>query len=219
MAQAATISMGANSNSVPEANSNLSIQHSNTITSNGTDTSHHIIDTLGPLHFRPSFDEMDPDLAEDPKLREDLLTVSRAFEARLKALRMAYEMAQQKLITEARLRQTMPFDVDNLMAKAAEHGELNRNARTAMREAAAIPELREIVESVEDGTFPTSIPATTIDEESEQKMSYDDGSPVGKGMISDGSPATNGISDGGTIKSNNHLPPEAALDHDQLYAL
>ena len=151
LAQAATISMGASSPSVE--NGGLTIPNSGTITSNGTDSSRHLTQTTDSFHFRAAFEELDPELAADTKLRDDLQLLSRAFEARLKALRMGHEVAQQKLIAEALLRQTKPFDVEDLMTTAAQHHALNESARTAMQEAAAIPAIQDVVESVEDGTF------------------------------------------------------------------
>jgi serine/threonine protein kinase len=101
--------------------------------------------------FSPTPLDRDPDLANDKHLREELQTISNAFEARLKALQMAHEVAEQKLITEARLRRTIPFDVDDLMLSAANHHALDDSAKKSMKQAADLPAVRNILAPVGGG--------------------------------------------------------------------
>lgn len=97
--------------------------------------------------------EVEPSLQRDERLREELTVLSRAFEWRLESLRRAYEVAQQKLITEARIRNEVPIDVDALMVNAAVQHNVNEKARSALSDAKQIAALTEIVESVEMGNY------------------------------------------------------------------
>jgi hypothetical protein len=68
--------------------------------------------------------------------QEELKKLARTFETRLEALRVAHELAQEKLVTEARLRNSMPLDVNDLMEKAAERNVKEKESRKALQEAA-----------------------------------------------------------------------------------
>ena len=173
ISHAATVSMGASLLSGIDA-ATLAVQNSGTAISTGSSSSHPATvayPRVDRLLFRAPDMDLDPDLVGDRKLRVDLETLSRAFEARLKALQKAHEMAQQKLIAEARLRRTMPFDVEDLMAKAAQHHALNDDARDAMKEAAEIPAVQNIIESLEDGTFQDNM---ANEHTAEEKFSFED---------------------------------------------
>lgn len=102
--------------------------------------------------------EIEPELAQDEQLQADLETVSRAFEARLEALKNAHHLAQQKVIAEARLRNQVPFDVHALMEQAEEQHVVDVGASQAMKEAEEIVDVKHIIQSVEDGTFPSPDP-------------------------------------------------------------
>lgn len=101
--------------------------------------------------------EIAPELANDEELKENLETLAKAFEAKMKALCMAHELAQQKLIADARIRNEVPMDVNELMEMAARQHTLNDTARQAMKQAAELPAVGTIVESVEAGTFMESL--------------------------------------------------------------
>ena len=109
-----------------------------------------------PYLFTPDSDRyramtltnLEPDLANDRRLQEDLQKLSRAFEASLASLQAAHEVAQQKLIAEARLRNKMPLDVNALMEKAAFHFTSEDSARKATKEAKSVPAIRSAVESI-----------------------------------------------------------------------
>ena len=88
---------------------------------------------------------VDPELAHDTKFLSELDKLSKLFETRLVALRSAHEMAQQKLIAEARLRNHLPMDVRDLMQKAAEQKEKEQANRQAMDDAADVSVLKSIV--------------------------------------------------------------------------
>lgn len=88
--------------------------------------------------------DVDPILSNDRQFHKDLERLSRAFETKLVALRAAHEMAQQKLIAEARMRNQLPLDVRDLMFKAAERGEKEKDNRKALDAASDLPMLQNI---------------------------------------------------------------------------
>jgi len=89
-----------------------------------------------------SFLEVDPALSQDKKFISDLEKLSRAFETKLGALRAAHELAQQKLIAEARMRNHLPMDVRDLMAKAAERNIREQENKRALMDAADVSVLK-----------------------------------------------------------------------------
>jgi hypothetical protein len=95
--------------------------------------------------------ELDPVLARDKRLQDDLQKLSRAFESSLASLQAAHEVGQQRLIAEARLRNKMPLDVNALMERAALQYTSDNSAHNAMKEAVTVPEIRSIVESLRSG--------------------------------------------------------------------
>jgi serine/threonine protein kinase len=143
--QAATIAMGASTSG--------SVDRLNTATSslNIDDTA--TIFTPDSVRLRPgaSLLELEPDLATDQQLKSDLDILSLAFTKRLDALKMAHELGQQKLLAEARLRNRIPLDVNDLMEKAARHHGMDDSARKAMSKAAEIPSIRGVIEKFEAG--------------------------------------------------------------------
>merc|ERR1712008_249415 len=90
---------------------------------------------------------IDPSLGNDEKFRRDLYKLSRAFETRLAALRSAHELAQEKLIAEARLRNDKPMNVRDLMQKAAEQSEMEQENRRAINDAADLAVMKSVVET------------------------------------------------------------------------
>lgn len=96
------------------------------------------------MYHTPSALDIDPALANDEKFRMDLEKLSKAFETRLAALRSAHELAQQKLIAEARLRNNVPMDVRDLMYKAAERNEREQENRRALDEAADVSVMKGV---------------------------------------------------------------------------
>jgi serine/threonine protein kinase len=96
------------------------------------------------MYYAQSAIGVDPALANDEKFRLDLEKLSKAFETRLAALRSAHELAQQKLIAEARLRNNVPMDVRNLMQKAAERSEREKENRKALDEAADVSVMKGV---------------------------------------------------------------------------
>jgi serine/threonine protein kinase len=110
-------------------------------------------DTQSPRMFNPdsgryqvsSAYEVDPALASDKQFLSDLEKLSRAFETKLAALRAAHELAQQKLIAEARMRNALPMDVRDLMAKAAERNVKEHENRIAMEDAKDISVIQGVV--------------------------------------------------------------------------
>jgi serine/threonine protein kinase len=93
-------------------------------------------------------------IADDPKLKEDMEKLSAAFQVKIESLKSAYELAQQELFAQARLRNQVPLDVGRLMDVAALHSTRDRLARDALADAATdIPAVRGLVESVEESAF------------------------------------------------------------------
>ena len=80
--------------------------------------------------------DLEPELAQDIQLRDELQHLSHAFMACLESLRSTHAMAQQKLIAQARLRHpAVPLDVAELMETAALHYTNQEWAQHAMNTA------------------------------------------------------------------------------------
>uniref|UniRef100_A0A7S3LK98 non-specific serine/threonine protein kinase n=1 Tax=Amphora coffeiformis TaxID=265554 RepID=A0A7S3LK98_9STRA len=144
MSQNHTVDMGANS-----YNSRTKTPPMGALQSNGTNN-------VAPSVFTPDSDryramtliDLEPDLANDKRLQEDLQKLSKTFETSLASLQAAHEVAQQKLIAEARLRNHTPLDVSALMEKAAFQCSSEESAHKAMKDAVSVPAIRSIVESI-----------------------------------------------------------------------
>jgi len=116
---------------------------------------------LSPAHAFPQLNaltDVEPELARDEKLQNDLATITRAFEARLESLKQAHNLAQQKAITEARIRNQVPLDVHSLMDHAEQQHQRDTSATQAMKDAAEISGIEPIIKSVEAGVFPDQVP-------------------------------------------------------------
>jgi len=154
MSQAATVAMGVSSDSMDRnATPPMGLLPANGSYNEG---SSELFTPYSDKYRRPATTLLDiePELANDEQLKEELNRLSRAFAARLDALRTAHEMAQSKLIAEARIRNQGLVDVNHLMEEAAELHQLDDSARKAMNDAAEIPVVRSIVQSLEAGNFP-----------------------------------------------------------------
>lgn len=166
MSHAATVAMGASSamenrNATPPMG--LNGTH---VAGNG---SH-----LAPHLFAPSsgygapstlLTDIDPDLAEDAQFLDELQKLSRAFESKYAALRSAYGLAQQKLVAEAKIRNQVPLDVNDLMEQAAEQSVLEAKSHKAMKAAGEIPVVKSIIDAVEAGKFPDGVEETPSEPE------------------------------------------------------
>ena len=117
---------------------------------------------------------MEPALANDERLRADMETLTRAFEANLSSLIQAHHLAQQKVMAEARIRQQVPLDFNVLFERAEEQHAIDTEASQAIKQAQEISEVSHIMQSLEAGTFPVTeslltpgnadvSPATTTD--------------------------------------------------------
>jgi serine/threonine protein kinase len=150
-----------------------------------------------------------PNLANDSQLREDLNTLSEAFQARKNALLLAFKMAQQQLIVESQGRNMLPVDVGELMSAAASHHELNQQAVAAMEEAAKLPAVADIISKVEDKAFPDSL----ADEMAEfTAMEQNDSNNDGQNGVSveTAKYTPNGSTLAPIEENENQQPPEAA---------
>ena len=92
--------------------------------------------------------DLDPALANDKMFLSEMEKLSKAFETKLAALRAAHELAQHKLIAEARLRNSVPLDVSSLMEKAAERNTKEKESRKALQDASSL----SILEGVRNQT-------------------------------------------------------------------
>jgi hypothetical protein len=101
---------------------------------------------------------MEPELANDERLRADLETLTRAFEANLASLIQAHHLAQQKVMAEARIRQQIPLDFNVLFERAEVQHAIDTEASQAIKQAQEISEVSHIMQSLEAGTFPISEP-------------------------------------------------------------
>ena len=96
------------------------------------------------MYTLPNAIDIEPALANDKQFIRDLGRLSKAFETRLKALRTAHELCQQRLIAEARSRNELPMDVSNLMHKAAERHVREQENRKALDEASDLSVIQNV---------------------------------------------------------------------------
>jgi len=66
--------------------------------------------------------EVHPGLADDEQFCREIKNLNETYEAMAKKLQAAHDLAYQQLVTEAKLRNSQPFDVTTLMQKASERG-------------------------------------------------------------------------------------------------
>mmetsp|Transcript_12803 Transcript_12803/g.14652 ORF Transcript_12803/g.14652 Transcript_12803/m.14652 type:complete len:650 (-) Transcript_12803:120-2069(-) len=79
--------------------------------------------------------DIDPSLVVDEQHGSELKALNKTFETKFADLKAAHELAQQKLIEEAKLRNSMPFDCNLLMEKAYERNQKYQISRRAMHDA------------------------------------------------------------------------------------
>jgi serine/threonine protein kinase len=89
--------------------------------------------------------DFDPVLANDEQFKKDLEKLSRVFETKLAALRTAHELAQQKLIADARIRNQLPMDVSELMEQAFKGNIKDEENRKAMEDAKDVPVIKDVI--------------------------------------------------------------------------
>mmetsp|Transcript_11467 Transcript_11467/g.33808 ORF Transcript_11467/g.33808 Transcript_11467/m.33808 type:complete len:782 (-) Transcript_11467:282-2627(-) len=93
----------------------------------------------------PKAIEIDPALANDVKLRDELGKLSKTFESKLATLRAAHELALQQLVTEARIRNNMALDVTALMERAAERSVAEKESQDIIRSNANCSFMKGVV--------------------------------------------------------------------------
>ena len=84
-------------------------------------------------------------LANDDQFQKDLVKLSRVFETKLGALRTAHELAQQKLIADAKIRNLMPIDVSSLMNQAFKRNAKDEENRRALEDAKDVPVIKDVM--------------------------------------------------------------------------
>mmetsp|Transcript_17985 Transcript_17985/g.26945 ORF Transcript_17985/g.26945 Transcript_17985/m.26945 type:complete len:359 (+) Transcript_17985:17-1093(+) len=92
--------------------------------------------------------EIEPSLANDKVLKDELERLSKTFESKLATLQAAHEVAQQKLIAEAKLRNSVPLDVSYLMKKAAERSDKERESREVIQQSAHCSFMPDVVRNL-----------------------------------------------------------------------
>jgi len=87
----------------------------------------------------------DPILINDDHFQRDLEKLSKVFETKLAALRTAHQLAQQKLIAEAKIRNQMPIDVSDLMNQAYERNAKDQENLKALEDAKDVTIIKDII--------------------------------------------------------------------------
>lgn len=130
------------------------------LSANLTNGANHVLPATGgePSIFTPDSEQyrvamspldIEPALAQDERFQADLRALAKAFETKLAALRAAHELAQQKLIADARLRKHMPMDVRDLMDKAAERNQKEKASKQAMQESSHLTVIQGAMRQVD----------------------------------------------------------------------
>ena len=96
------------------------------------------------IKFQSAEINLDPVLSSDAKLIQELEKLSKAFDSKLNSLRVAYELAQQQLVVEAKLRNAMPIDVRQLMKKAKERGTVELDFKRKISDCASSQYLNNV---------------------------------------------------------------------------
>merc|ERR1712176_1594737 len=78
-------------------------------------------------HLEPSL-EVDPILQKDEQFMKELDNLSQAYQNKLSRLKVAHELAQHQLLSEAKLRNAIPLSVNSLMNKAKERCQVEKEA-------------------------------------------------------------------------------------------
>lgn len=99
--------------------------------------------------------QLDPSIANDKTLRDELDKLSKTFEAKLATLQAAHEVAQQRLIAESKLRNSLPMDVSFLMRKAAERNEKEKHTKEVIQSSINCSFMPEVVRHLNP---PSSLP-------------------------------------------------------------
>lgn len=85
-------------------------------------------------------------LDNDEQFKKNLAKLSRVFETRLAALRTAHELAQHKLIADAKIRNDIAMDVTNLMNQANKRNAKDEENRRALEDAKDIPVIKDFMQ-------------------------------------------------------------------------
>ncbi len=101
---------------------------------------------------------LEPSIANDKKLCDELEKLSKTFEAKLATLQAAHELAQQKLIAEAKLRNSVPLDVSFLMKKAAERSDKEKHTKEVIQNSAHCSFIPEVVRNLNPNAGTSSLP-------------------------------------------------------------
>eukprot|EP00523_Entomoneis_sp_CCMP467_P010640 CAMPEP_0168738670 /NCGR_PEP_ID=MMETSP0724-20121128/11056_1 /TAXON_ID=265536 /ORGANISM="Amphiprora sp., Strain CCMP467" /LENGTH=723 /DNA_ID=CAMNT_0008786027 /DNA_START=507 /DNA_END=2678 /DNA_ORIENTATION=- len=176
--------------------------------------------------YTPALQILEPAVAEDPKLQSELRQLSTAFAAMAQSLRSTYEMAQEKCITQAKLRQSNQFpDVGALMEKVAVQQENEKHARQVMTEAAQSlpPEVRLVLEEhPKQWKQAASTPLASDSRTDQMSASNSSGTRRSSSHIRKLSPVSvdDVLRNASAISTHKHSPkpPRVQPPHSALYA-
>lgn len=87
-------------------------------------------------------------LLHDVQFKDELEKLSNTFKAKLSTLKAAHEQAQQKLIFDAKLRNSVPMDVTSLMKTAADRGDAERESKEIIRQSVHCSFMESVVRSI-----------------------------------------------------------------------
>eukprot|EP00559_Dactyliosolen_fragilissimus_P006697 CAMPEP_0184869508 /NCGR_PEP_ID=MMETSP0580-20130426/34370_1 /TAXON_ID=1118495 /ORGANISM="Dactyliosolen fragilissimus" /LENGTH=661 /DNA_ID=CAMNT_0027371035 /DNA_START=23 /DNA_END=2008 /DNA_ORIENTATION=- len=110
-------------------------------------------------YFQPI--EIDPILQHDQTFQDEFQKLSDIFESKLKTLHSAHQLAQHKLITNAKLRNSIPMDVTSLMIKAAEQSQSAKETEYIVQKAKGYPFMEGVVKNLKSSPQ-SSTPKTTV---------------------------------------------------------
>jgi serine/threonine protein kinase len=151
---------------------------------------------------------IEPALANDERLRADLETLARAFDANLSSLIQAHHLAQQKVMAEARIRQQVPLDFNALFERAENQHVIDSEASHALKQAQEISEVSHIMQSVEAGTFPVAGTTTTSNSNTAITGSSTTTTEITTVVLSETATRT-------TTTTTDMLYPQSTLQHEE----
>mmetsp|Transcript_17087 Transcript_17087/g.25035 ORF Transcript_17087/g.25035 Transcript_17087/m.25035 type:complete len:685 (-) Transcript_17087:382-2436(-) len=119
--------------------------------------------------------EVDPLLEHDLLFKEELEKLSKTFESKLTTLRVAHEMAQQQLIADAKLRNSLPLDVSNLMNKAYERRVAEDATRDIIKQSAGCSFMPGVIQNI---NFNDKLPSAMGSPTSSTSHAYQSSPPM-----------------------------------------
>lgn len=110
--------------------------------------------SLDNMYKLPNSPDIEPSLANDRVLADEIDKLSITFASKIATLRAAHELALQTLITSSKLRNDAPLDVTSLMNKAAETSRTEKVCKEVISSAAHYPFMERVVRKLTDPASP-----------------------------------------------------------------